>query len=83
MNKKEASALADTIALSLGDKAAKVHQIGNGTHVVIIHHQFWCWQASDWSKYRTTVPEDTKQQKTEKLDSWKTNWAEDAAEAIV
>jgi hypothetical protein len=53
---REASALLDTIALDLGDQAVELRAIGDGTQfAVIIHKQFWCWQDSDWSKYKVQV----------------------------
>jgi hypothetical protein len=55
MTRKEAEALLDLIQLELGVTSAKTHQIGNGSHVVIIHHMWFCWQFSDWPKYLTTV----------------------------
>jgi hypothetical protein len=62
LNKKEASALLDLIQLELGVKAAKMHLLGNErTWVVIVHHQYHCWELSDWHKYKTNVLEYPKQ----------------------
>ena len=69
MTEKEAQSLLDAVELTLGSDRARIHQIGNGEHVVLILAEarrdldYYLWSLADWRAWQHEHPRGVKKER--------------------